>query len=99
MSDLKLSSIIRKMIYESTESGTYYVPWSSWFDRNPYDIAAIYKAVKAAGGQRIRKGKERGQFNQPEVVIFNADERIVSKVIDNLKDIGIDWPMVSRKDW
>lgn len=103
MKKSELRQIIREEIQRLTESTQeYYVPWSSWFDSNPYDEKKIKDAVKKAGGKNIKTEPAYGWRNQPDVVVFQAkaSDRDRAKIEDAVsKALGTPWVHVEEKDW
>lgn len=73
---------------------TYYVKYSSEFDRKKYDYDAITSAVKSAGGKNVVV--KNLVSNQPDVVVFKSDEFSIDKIKDALNDIGIQYPIISN---
>ena len=103
MKKSELRQIIREEIQKLTESTQeYYVPWSSWFDSNPYDEKKIKDAVKKAGGKNIKTEPAYGWRNQPDVVVFQAkaSDRDRAKIEDAVSNaLGTPWVDVVEKDW
>ncbi len=99
MQEEDLRKIIKETIDEE-ELQTYYVANSSYFDTHSYDTNKISKAVQQAGGRNIRTENAYDWSNQPEVVVFDADEKMVEDVAAEVsKELDTEWVHIKEKDW
>lgn len=82
----------------------YYVQNSSIFNTMTYDVPAIKKAIKNAGGKNIRTSRYMGWRNQPDVVTFSAQSNdifeIETKASAELGGLAATWGLIIyEKDW
>ena len=77
----------------------YYITWSSWFDKYPYDVERMTKALNLIGATNIHLEPENGQSNQPEVVVFNYDGDKEDALVVLKKEFETGWIFVREKDW
>lgn len=89
-----------QFLKESESKRTYYIPWSSWFDINSYDIDKMKEVISLFLEGDIWTEKENGQDNQPEVVCFLANYNIIPKITDKLnQEFDTQWIRINEKDW
>lgn len=90
-----------EFIKESESKKNYFVPWSSWFDLNPYDIDKIKETISLfINDEFIWVENHFGWENQPEVVCFLAIENIIPKIAEKLNVVfDTQWIRINEKDW
>ncbi len=103
ITEKELKEIIENKL-NNNDRKEYYVAWSSWFETHPYNIELIISTLKSMGVEDIYKENQFGWSNQPEVVVFMADEGsefINSKEIEKRlqRTIGTEWIIIKEKDW
>lgn len=85
--------------YNKEEKKEYYVEDSSWFDTHSYNHKTITKAVKDGGGDKVHLENKFGWSNQPEVVVFSANENNIDQIKKAVqKAVGTDSIIIREKD-
>ncbi len=94
---LKFSDFVR----ESNTKKAFYVPWSSWFDMNKYDIDKMKETINLFLDEKfVWTENQGGVSNQPEVVCFLSDSNLVPRIIDKLNVVfDTQWIRANEKEW
>lgn len=79
----------------------FYIPWSSWFDANDYDVSKMKKVVSLFVNHKdIWDEVQYGWNNQPVVVCFTCDENLIPRIKDKLNtEFKTQWIRINEKDW
>lgn len=86
---------------ESLTKKQYYIPWSSWFDANHYDVSKMKKVVALfVDFKDIWDEVQFGWSNQPVVVCFSCPENLIPRIKDKLNsEFKTQWIRINEKDW
>lgn len=80
-----------------SNGSAFYIPWSSWFDANydKWNLDLFKLIIERNGGKVLTIKDPTGWGNQPDVVIFDADAGMASRIEEDLeKELGTPWVMV-----
>ena len=89
-----------QFLKESDSKKTYFIPWSSWFDFNDYDIDKMNEVLSLFLTDVPWTEKQNGQSNQPEVVCFLANYNVIPKITEKLnQEFETQWIRINEKDW
>ncbi len=95
----EIQKVIREAIQQE-ELQTFYVANSSYFDTHPYRVDQIAIAVNRAGGQNIKTENAYNWSNQPEVVVFEAENYRIENISAELaRELKTEWIHIRAKDW
>lgn len=93
---MKFSNFLK----ESNSKKTYFIPWSSWFDMNKYDVEKIQEILSLFLEDESWIENQYGQDNLPKVVCFLANYNIIPKITDKLnREFDTQWIRINEKDW
>jgi len=90
-----------EFVKESNVKRTYYVPWTSWFDTNAYDVSKMKESISLfLDSDSIWTENQFGWNNQPEVVCFLSNGNLVPKIVEKInKEFGTQWIRANEKNW
>ncbi len=93
---LKFSQFLK----ESNSKKTYFIPWSSWFDMNEYNIEKMQDVLSLFLEDDSWIENQDGQDNLPKVVCFLGNYNIIPKITEKLnQEFDTQWIRINEKNW
>ncbi len=95
----RIKQIIQETIQNETDSSSYYVHSSSYFDQSGYDISKVKDAVKHAGGLNVRLEKSKGLDDEQFFVVFEvaSDGGIIEDIAKNVAQLlNSNWVYIKK---
>jgi len=89
-----------RFLKESNSKKTYFIPWSSWFDLNSYNIEKMKEVLSLFLEEESWTEKQNGQSNQPDVLCFLANYNVIPKITEKLnQEFDTQWIRINEKNW